>query len=142
MPYADRLKQNEWARKWIAARRAAFFNGKSCAKCGSCGRLELDHIDPETKVHHSIWSWSESRRVIETAKCQVLCHACHLDKTINIDPVRKAEDSPMASLSNYDVIDIRILHAFGVKQSVLCARFGVPKQTMSSIVNRVTWKSL
>lgn len=81
MPYADRTKQREYLRKWIAARRKTFFCGKKCANCNSKENLELDHKDPKTKVDHKVWSWSETRRLAELAKCQVLCRKCHRAKT-------------------------------------------------------------
>lgn len=141
MPYADKTKQREFARKWNANRRAAFFSNKSCVKCGSAENLELDHIVQEDKVHHCIWSWSEPRRLAELAKCQVLCHDCHARKTTADNP-RHGQNSPMAKLSDSDVIDIRILSAFGVKQKVLREQFGVSKQTLSAVVNRERWKHL
>jgi len=52
-----------------------------CKKCGSMIRLEVDHINPTTKVSHTVWSWREPRRLAELKKCQVLCHDCHLEKT-------------------------------------------------------------
>lgn len=70
-----------YKREWIAKRRADYFEGKACVKCGSVVKLELDHIDPTLKVHDAIWSWSRERREAELAKCQVLCHDCHLNKT-------------------------------------------------------------
>jgi 5-methylcytosine-specific restriction endonuclease McrA len=54
-----------------------------CKKCGSTERLELDHIDPATKISHNIWSWREERLIAELKKCQVLCYRCHKLKTIN-----------------------------------------------------------
>jgi len=54
-----------------------------CKKCGSYDRLEVDHIDRTTKVTHAVWSWKPERRAVELAKCQVLCHECHLQKTIS-----------------------------------------------------------
>lgn len=36
----------------------------------------------QSKVDHRIWSWSLERREIELLKCQVLCAACHLDKSL------------------------------------------------------------
>lgn len=70
--------QKEWRKKrrldWITE------NGP-CRECGSWERLEVDHIDPSAKLHHNIWSWSESRRLAELSKCQVLCHRCHRLKT-------------------------------------------------------------
>jgi len=81
MPYADKEAQKEYVRKWAAKRRADFFDGKSCVRCGSVDRLELDHIDRNTKVTNSIWTFSEKRREQEIAKCQVLCYTCHKEKT-------------------------------------------------------------
>jgi len=81
MPIKDPIKRREYARVWMAKRRAAHFHGKACAICGSTNRLELDHIDPAQKTHHCIWSWSDVRRNAELAKCQILCHACHRAKT-------------------------------------------------------------
>ena len=80
MPLTGERKR-EYDREWVRKRREQFFDGKSCVECGSIDRLELDHIDRATKVSHKIWSWSEARRNEELAKCQVLCHDCHLSKT-------------------------------------------------------------
>ena len=81
MPYSTREAQREYARKWVAARRAEHFRDKACAACGSSIELELDHIDPSTKVTSVIWSWSQQRRDEELLKCQVLCKPCHKVKT-------------------------------------------------------------
>lgn len=92
-----RKYKNEWARKdrlkniekyrsknnaWVMARRIKWLkiNGP-CKKCGSWKRLEVDHIDPKTKIHHSVWTWGEDRRSNELVKCQVLCFLCHRFKT-------------------------------------------------------------
>jgi len=72
----------EFQRKWMAKRRKAWLDEHpQCVKCGSSERLEVDHIDPATKVHHCVWSWSQERRDAELEKCQVLCRACHHAKT-------------------------------------------------------------
>jgi len=68
-------------RRWMKMRRDRFFNGKSCVQCDSVEKLELDHIDPKDKVTNLIWSWSQERQDIETAKCQVLCKVCHKKKS-------------------------------------------------------------
>lgn len=81
MPYKDPEKQREFQRRWTASRREDFFKDKSCVRCGSQKRLELDHVDPKLKVSHNIWSWSEKRRLEEIEKCQVLCRNCHQMKT-------------------------------------------------------------
>jgi len=80
MGYKDPAKQREYTRKWVAARRAEFMDGKCCVDCGSTERLELDHVDPATKEHHAIWSWSQKRRDAEIAKCVVRCRACHIER--------------------------------------------------------------
>lgn len=65
----------------MARRRDEYFVDKVCVRCGSDQDLRLDHIDPEQKVSHKIWSWSAARREEELAKCQVLCEPCHQEKT-------------------------------------------------------------
>lgn len=72
----------KYKREWVAARRADWMAGKSCVTCGSTESLEVDHIDPTQKVAHRIWSWAIPRRDAELAKCQVLCKAHHLEKTL------------------------------------------------------------
>lgn len=81
MPYKDKKQQLEYQKKWMAERRRKWIEGKTCVKCGSAENLQVDHIDRTQKVHHAVWSWSQSRRDIELAKCQVLCQKCHQEKT-------------------------------------------------------------
>lgn len=81
MSYKDREQQRKYQREWCMKRRQAFLQGKSCCQCGSTDHLEVDHIDPSQKISHRVWSWSATRREAELAKCQVLCHDCHLEKT-------------------------------------------------------------
>lgn len=83
MGYKNIDKRGEYAREWVAKRRAEFFNSKRCEKCGSCNSLELDHVDRTSKVSHRIWSWSSIRREAEISKCQILCAACHKEKTVS-----------------------------------------------------------
>ena len=71
----------KWQREWMRKRRDDFFCGKKCIKCGSIEKLELDHINPENKKTHRIWSFKKDRFDEEVQKCQVLCHSCHLQKT-------------------------------------------------------------
>lgn len=61
--------------------------GKSCVECGATENLEVDHIDPEQKIAHRIWSWSVPRRDAELAKCQVLCVEHHKAKTRSQRPI-------------------------------------------------------
>jgi hypothetical protein len=70
--------RRRWCREDVRRKRAAWLqeNGP-CRLCGSTERLEVDHVDPATKVR----TWALARREAELAKCQVLCHTCHLEKT-------------------------------------------------------------
>jgi len=82
VPYKDRQHRRDWdAAKW-RERRSEWLAGKVCVECGGAENLELDHIDPATKVGHKIWSWSAERRAAEIAKCQPLCRDCHRAKSM------------------------------------------------------------
>ena len=72
-----------YQREWIKKRRASFLQAKSCAVCGSIKRLEVDHRDPSKKEHEvrNLWSRKAMIRDKELGKCQVLCNACHKEKT-------------------------------------------------------------
>ncbi len=83
MSYVDRRKQRAWQVAWMKRRRRAWFKAHGpCVDCGSRRQLEIDHVDPKTKVSHRIWSWSEARRNVELAKCVARCHRCHLRRSI------------------------------------------------------------
>lgn len=45
----------------------------------------------------------------------------------------------MAKLSEADVLEIRALHASGLKQREIAERFGVQRSRISQIVNRIGW---
>jgi hypothetical protein len=77
LPTVDPVARREYQRVWIRDRREAFFADKVCLLCAGTESLELHHVDPEEKISHRIWSWSEERRAIELAKCAVLCDDCH-----------------------------------------------------------------
>ena len=80
--FKDRVKQRKWQReKWAKTRREWIEANGPCRNCGSSLDLEVDHVDPSTKITHNVWSWALSRRLAELAKCQVLCKKCHLIKT-------------------------------------------------------------
>jgi len=81
MGYKDPEKQREYVRNWVARRRADYLATKSCVVCGGKRNLQIDHIDPNEKVSHRVWSWSEERRAKELAKCQILCSDCYKNKT-------------------------------------------------------------
>jgi|SRR5436190_1865530 len=78
MPYADKDKQRKFQREWQAKRRQEYLAGKSCEECGTTDNLNLHHRDPEEKITHRVWSWTQARREAELEKCIVLCHLCHM----------------------------------------------------------------
>lgn len=77
-----KLAQKAWYERVVKVRRREWFekNGP-CVDCGTWDHLELDHVDPKTKISHAVWSWGDRKRTIELAKCKVRCHGCHLEKT-------------------------------------------------------------
>lgn len=82
MPYKDPSKQSAYQSRRLKQRRLDWISQHGpCANCGGSERLEVDHINPEEKVSHRVWSWSAEKRAEELAKCQVLCHDCHKAKT-------------------------------------------------------------
>lgn len=131
----------QYQREWIARRRATWFKGKVCVDCGSVERLEIDHVDPETKIANSIWSWSEARRNAELAKCVVRCRPCHWTKTmLNGEAGLPGEANPSSKLNVDQVLKIRSLAASGITHVKLGEMFGVHKRSIANIVNRRTWK--
>lgn len=70
-------------------RRQDWLNSNGpCVVCGSWDNLEVDHINPDSKESHNVWSWSEERRTAELSKCQVLCKTHHQEKTALENSVR------------------------------------------------------
>ena len=68
---------------WIQKRYYTKKMGGKCVKCGSTKNLEFDHIDPRTKEYTITSLFSRSPEIIEKelAKCQLLCHDCHIEKS-------------------------------------------------------------
>ncbi len=88
MPYADPARRRDYMREWVARRRAEWFSGKCCTRCGATEDLELDHVDASTKISHRVWHWSRERREAELAKCQPLCRPCHAAKSLEEMPFK------------------------------------------------------
>lgn len=145
MPYKDPEAQRKYQREWVAARRTEYFQDKFCETCSTVENLELDHVDPETKVDNRIWSWSAARREIELAKCVVLCHDCHVAKSqANGDLARNrltGERSPAAKVTQAQVEQIRELYATGRYTYLqLAEMFHLGRSTVGHIVTRYNWK--
>lgn len=87
MPIKCRERRRAVQREWYARRRREWIDANGpCRRCASTIDLEVDHIDPSTKVDHRVWSWSPERRIAELRKCQVLCRHCHQAKTMTENP--------------------------------------------------------
>ena len=89
MPYKDKTKQSAYQVAWASRKRQEWLERNGPCRCGSNDRLEVDHVDLTKKISHRVWFWSQERRDNELNKCQVLCYACHLEKTFSQRP--KAE---------------------------------------------------
>lgn len=76
--------------------------GGKCAKCGAKEKLQFDHIDPITKLDtiSNLWNYTKERLDAELSKCQLLCCACHEEKTLN-DLGRVSAKNTHGTLSSY-----------------------------------------
>jgi hypothetical protein len=67
-----------------ARRRAAMIAllGGKCVRCGTTDRLEIDHIDPATKLFAlSGYDGPWAKVLTELRKCQLLCYGEHKEKS-------------------------------------------------------------
>jgi hypothetical protein len=64
--------------------------GGACARCGTTENLEFDHVDPAAKVREVSASvcLSLEKFLLEVDRCQLLCHACHVDKSVENGDLR------------------------------------------------------
>lgn len=126
--------QKEYARKWVAARRANFFSDKECCDCGTTERLTLDHVDRDQKVSSCIWSWSAERREAEIAKCVIRCDPCHKAKT------KREREYSNAILNDQQAAMIREeYNKGGVTQKQIAVRYGVSRQTIGDVLTGISW---
>lgn len=137
MAYLRKEDLRSYNRRWMAARRQEFFNGKSCTSCGSKESLELDHIDRATKVHHAIWSWCKERRKAELAKCQVLCHNCHAKKTAAEIKIPFCE-----RFAKVDEVIARQIKYSDERASEIVKRLGISKFVVSRIRTGQSWQHI
>lgn len=139
-----REAQREYQRNWIRKRREEWIaaNGP-CIDCGSDERLEVDHRDYSQKINHKVWSWSQSRRDAELAKCDVRCNSCHQAKTNAENSVRNgAERNGNAKLTPAQVVEIRERSAAGATGRQLAKEYGVGEMAISKIIRRKSWKQV
>lgn len=63
---------------------AIYYLGGRCNRCESTENLEIDHMCRKDKVHAvgRLWPARDLHVLFEELeKCQLLCRACHVDKT-------------------------------------------------------------
>lgn len=104
-------------------RRAGWLrNNGPCNKCGSEESLEVDHVDPNQKVHHAVWSWSLPRMLQELRKCQVLCRDCH--------KLKSAEESRQRN-TGVPKVECRVLTPEQVHLVRECAQSGLTQRAIA-----------
>lgn len=99
MAWKDIEQKRKYQREWKAARRAKYLKDKSCVNCGSTENLRVDHINPEKKWTHRIWSYCWKKIYAELKKCQILCEPCHMEKTV--EDIRKMRKRAHGTLDGY-----------------------------------------
>lgn len=140
--YKDPAKNREYQTRWIKNRRLAWLreNGP-CQACGSWDNLEVDHKDPSAKLlpPSRLWSLSSNNptRIAELAKCQVLCHKCHLEKTLSeyFSALKEGTRRTSRKLSLDDVVSIREMYNSGVGVSVIASTFSIHRRYVYRIIN-------
>lgn len=78
--------KRETSRKKREERRAVAYAylGNRCSRCNVTINLDMDHIDPATKIIKvsMLWTATEEKFWTEVKKCQLLCKDHHLEKTL------------------------------------------------------------
>jgi hypothetical protein len=127
--------------RWMQRRREEWIRSHGpCVRCGSWENLEVDHKDHTQKLINisNLWSLAPDnpKRVAELAKCQVLCHVCHVTKTndsgAQTPPV--GERHGLTHLTEGDVRDIRHRRLAGETYRELAERFSTGQTTIKDIL--------
>ena len=78
--------------------------GNICRQCGATDNLEVDHVDPTTKLF-SLTGKHLTRTphsvLTELVKCQLLCHTCHWVKTRSQLPKKVLRHGTTNAYTNY-----------------------------------------
>lgn len=129
MPLVGEEKRR-YQREWFAKRRAEgieYLGGK-CVNCYSTENLQMDHKNPDEKIHHRIWSWSRDKRFAELDKCQLLCPSCHSEKT------RRNGERGKHGLTDERYQEVVNLLAEGkLSQAAIGKQLGIGQSTVSRI---------
>jgi hypothetical protein len=142
MPMATKEAQKEYQRTWIAKRRLAYLQDKSCARCGSTEDLRVHHRDRALKISHNIWSWSQERRDKELEKCEILCHSCHVKHHLEDGAFREGVGiTPINAKLNPTVVEkIWNLKKEGLSNIKIGRLLSIPRQTIDDVIAGRSWR--
>jgi hypothetical protein len=101
----------------------------------------MDHVDPATKEHHSIWSWRKDRREIELAKCQVLCFECHKQKSAN-ECRERLKGKPNTWQRLLTPMQVRVIRESGLSNSKIAKVFGIGRTTVCNVRTRLSYAEI
>lgn len=128
----------KYQREWWRKRRQDFFSDKKCLICSSIENLELHHREPALKVSHNIWSWSTVRRNTEIAKCDILCHDCHLKETIKQNKSKVSKFR--LSSAKLTAEQVEYVRNSVKKGSDIARELDVSKFVISRVRRGITWR--
>lgn len=129
----------EYQLAWVKRRRNEWIADHGpCAICGSWDQPEVDHIDRSTKVltPAKIWSLSPEnpKRIAELAKCQVLCHDCHQEKTsTELASLHSGVRASNASLTSEKLTLVRSMLAAGIRGAEIARQVKVSEHVVSRV---------
>ncbi len=91
--------------------------GGKCVACGTTENLEVDHKDSKKKsfeVRRMLTTYSPQEIIEEIKKCQLLCRACHLEKSI-LERGQKPARGTHGTLSSYRYCKCELCRAANAK---------------------------
>jgi hypothetical protein len=106
------------------------------------------------RAHRVAWAYINGEIptggvIMHTCDNPPCCNPAHLVLGTNVLNIQdrdlknrtaRGESSPLARLTTKQVLQIRDLHKAGVSKHQLSRTFGVCRPTITSIINRETWK--
>lgn len=95
------------------------------------------------KINHRVWSWAEARREAELAKCQILCHDCHVAKgQAPGDQAAYGASNHSAILTEDQVAAIRERVELGETVRSLSSDYPISYTQLARIADGSRWKRL
>lgn len=119
--------------------------GGKCVVCGTTENLEFDHVERSTKIAAitDMISAPIEKFLAEVAKCQLLCHYHHVEKSKTdgsfTPPVFKGADHPKSKIRREDVPAIRDMAADGKTQREIATAFGVSNAIINQVLTGKHW---